>query len=66
MRIKFRIWPGRSGPIESAYKQEMIAALQDLDAEYSDWMVSINTEISETPATTRPYRMPRGRAGTKR
>ncbi len=60
VRVKFRIWPGRSGPIESAYKQEMVETLKILDPEYADWMVSINTEVSETTTAIRPFRMPRG------
>ena len=60
-RVKFRIWPGRSAAIESAYKQEIVASLKVLDPDYADWMVSINTEVSETTATVQPYRMSRAR-----
>ena len=56
VRVKFRIWPGRSGPIETAYKQEMVQTLKTLDPDYADWMVSINTEVSEVPAAIVPYR----------
>jgi len=56
IRIKFRIWPGRTAPIENAYKQEMVQTLKVLDPEYADWMVSINTEVSEVPAVIQPNR----------
>jgi small conductance mechanosensitive channel len=56
LRVKFRIWPGRTGPIENAYKQEIVQTLKGLDADYADWMVSINTEVSEKPVAIRPYR----------
>lgn len=59
VRVKFRIWPGRSGPIESTYKQEIIQTLKTLDTDYAEWMVSINNEVSETPVAIRPFRLPR-------
>jgi len=58
LRVKFRIWPGRSGPIENAYKQEIVQALKALDSDYADWMVSINNEVGEEPTTIQPYRLP--------
>lgn len=60
VRIKFRIWPGRSAPIEGAYKQELVQTLKTLDPEYAEWMVSINNEISETPKAIQPFRLPLG------
>jgi hypothetical protein len=67
VRIKFHIWPGRSGPIENDYKQEIVQSLKELDSAYADWMVSIN-EVSEAPAAIRPFRVPRAtlRAEEKR
>ena len=66
VRVKFRIWPGRSGPIENAYKQEVVQTLKTLDPDYADWMVSINTEVSEVPAVIQPYRRPPGRSTAQR
>ena len=59
VRVKFRIWPGRSGPIETVYKQEIVQTLKALDSEYAEWMVSINNEISEMPAVVQPFRLPK-------
>ncbi|MDB4575780.1 mechanosensitive ion channel family protein [bacterium] len=56
VRVKFRIWPGRSQPIENAYKQEIVQTLKTLDTDYADWMVSINNEVSEKPVLINPYR----------
>ncbi|MGB5395624.1 MAG: mechanosensitive ion channel domain-containing protein [Gammaproteobacteria bacterium] len=61
VRVKFRIWPGRSATIDSAYKQEIVATLKIIDPDYADWMVSINTEVSDTPTSILPYRMSRAR-----
>lgn len=55
-RVKFRIWPGRSASIENAYKQEIMYTLKKLDTEYMEWMVSVNTEISEESGEIRAIR----------
>lgn len=59
VRVKFRIWPGRSQPIENAYRQEIVQTLKILDPAYAEWMVSINNEVSEAPSVIRPFRTPR-------
>jgi moderate conductance mechanosensitive channel len=46
LRIKFRIWPGRGGPLETAFKQEIIQNFKTIDPNYSDWMVSVNYEVA--------------------
>ena len=56
VRVKFRIWPERSQPIETAFKQEVIQALKALEPSYAEWMVSINNEVSETPPEIHPFR----------
>ena len=66
MRVKFRIWPGRSDPIKDAYKPEIVASLKALSADYADWMVTINNEISEKPMPLEPFRDSAGRARTQR
>lgn len=52
LRVKFRIWPGRGGPIETGFKQEVVQALKAIDPNYSDWMVSINYEVEQKPVRT--------------
>src|SRR5690606_308809 len=43
-RLKFRIWPGRGGPIEAAFVQELVATLKRIDDEYQPWMVAVTYE----------------------
>jgi len=59
VRVKFRIRPGRSAPIENDCKQEIVQTLKTLDSDYTDWMVSINSEVSEAPVSIQPFRVPR-------
>lgn len=56
VRVQFRIWPGRSQPIENAYRQEILKTMKALDTKYEDWMISLNSEVNETPAVIRPRR----------
>lgn len=49
LRIKFRIWPGRGGAIESEFRKETLDALKKLDENYADWMISIHYEIEHRP-----------------
>lgn len=51
LRVKFRIWPGRGGPIETTFKQEILQALKSVDPNYSDWMVAINYEVEARTVT---------------
>jgi len=53
LRVKFRIWPGRGGPIETTFKQELLQALKAIDPAYADWMVSINYEVERRRALRR-------------
>jgi len=52
IRIKFRIWPGRGGPIESTFKQELLRIIQKIEPSYSDWMISVAYEVEKS--TTMP------------
>ncbi len=56
LRIKFRVWPGRVVPIEQAFKNEVVQSLKLLDPAYADWMVTINSEVSEEPRVIIPFR----------
>ncbi|MDH3672741.1 MAG: mechanosensitive ion channel family protein [Gammaproteobacteria bacterium] len=53
LRVKFRIWPGRGGPLENTIKQEIVSALKQLDGEYADWMVTVNYEVERQTKTPR-------------
>lgn len=45
LRLKFRIWPNRGGPIETTFCQELAAELKNLDPDYMPWMIAINYEV---------------------
>ena len=47
IRVKFRLWPGRTGLIETTFKQEVLQALKEIDSSYADWMVAVNYEVEE-------------------
>lgn len=66
MRVKFRIWPGRSDPIKDAFKPEIVASMKALSADYADWMVTINNEVSESPILLEPFRNAVNRARPRR
>jgi len=50
VRVKFRIWPGRGGPIETAFKQEALSGLKEIDSSYADWMIAVNYEVEKENA----------------
>lgn len=45
LRLKFRIWPNRGGPIETTFCQELAAELKNHDPDYMPWMIAINYEV---------------------
>lgn len=45
LRLKFRIWPNRGGPIETTFCQELAAELKNLDPDFIPWMIAINYEV---------------------
>jgi small conductance mechanosensitive channel len=45
LRLKFRVWPNRGGPIETTFKQELEAELKRDYPEYQSWMISIAYEV---------------------
>ena len=52
LRLKFRIWPDRTDPIEKFFKEELAAELTKLESTYKPWMISISYEAEQriTPA----------------
>ncbi|MEX2218928.1 MAG: mechanosensitive ion channel domain-containing protein [Phycisphaerales bacterium] len=44
-RVKFRIWPGQGGVIESAVRPRMIAGMRGIDPEFQDWMVTVHYKV---------------------
>ena len=44
-RIKFRIWPGQGGVIETAAKLQVIGALKAIDPNFADWMVAVHYRV---------------------
>ncbi|MBK6597378.1 MAG: mechanosensitive ion channel [Proteobacteria bacterium] len=47
LRLKFRIWPGRGGPLETVFGQELLATLQQTSTDYQNWMISVGYEVEE-------------------
>lgn len=47
LRVRFCIWPGRGGPIETTFKQEAAQALKTIDTSYEEWMVTVNYEVEK-------------------
>ena len=45
LRLKFRIWPNRGGPIEKAFGAELLASLVGIVPDYQPWMIAISYEI---------------------
>lgn len=45
VRMKFRIWPGRGGPLETVFRQELLQEAKAIDPTYADWMVAVNFEV---------------------
>jgi small conductance mechanosensitive channel len=44
-RITFRIWPGRGGPIEGPFRQELLQRMKAIEEDFGDWRVAVNTEV---------------------
>jgi small conductance mechanosensitive channel len=47
LRLKFRIWPNRGGPIENFFCKELVAEIQQHDPDFKDWMIAISYEVEE-------------------
>ncbi len=45
LRVKFRIWPGRGSIIETTFRQDLLARIKQIDADYADYRVAVNYEI---------------------
>jgi small conductance mechanosensitive channel len=50
LRLKFRIWPNRGGPIETTFRQELEAELTRENSDYRQWMISVTYEIEARSA----------------
>jgi moderate conductance mechanosensitive channel len=66
-RIRFRIWPGQTWVVESAYRQRVLAALRERWPDYPDWMVNTSYRVdrSQKPVRRRspPAAPPAGSGG---
>ena len=45
LRIKFRIWPGRGGPLEGFFRQNLLQMAKSIDGTFADWMITVNYEV---------------------
>ena len=41
LRVKFTIWPGQGGLIETTFRQQVVNAMKTIDPNYADWMVTV-------------------------
>lgn len=53
MRVKFRIWPGRGGPVETTYVQEIAAKLREQNSSFAPWMIAVSYEAETRHAPAR-------------
>jgi small conductance mechanosensitive channel len=49
LRVKFTIWPGQGGLIETTFRQQMVNAMKALDPAYADWMVTVTYRALTSP-----------------
>jgi small-conductance mechanosensitive channel len=42
LRVKFRLWPGQGGLIETTFRQRVTAVMKKMHPDYADWMVTVN------------------------
>ncbi|NNL55407.1 MAG: mechanosensitive ion channel [Woeseia sp.] len=45
LRLKFRVWPNRGGPIETTFCQDLAAELKSYDPDYMPWMIAVSYEV---------------------
>jgi small conductance mechanosensitive channel len=64
LRLKFRIWPNRGGPIETTFRQELEAELKRENSEYQAWMISIAYEVEARTAARLGFSWLRRRVDT--
>jgi small conductance mechanosensitive channel len=65
LRIKFRIWPNRGGPIETTFRHELAALLEGEHADYQPWMIAVVYEAETRALATRsplPWLLGRARS----
>jgi small conductance mechanosensitive channel len=39
--VRFKIWPGQGGLIETTYRQQMVNALKRFQPDYADWQIAV-------------------------
>ncbi|MFC1534651.1 mechanosensitive ion channel family protein [Thermodesulfobacteriota bacterium] len=45
LRVKFRLWPGQTGIIETSYKQRVVSVMKKHNPDYMDWMVTVTYRV---------------------
>jgi len=41
VRVRFKIWPGQGGLIETVFRQQMVNTMKTFDPNYADWQVAV-------------------------
>jgi small conductance mechanosensitive channel len=50
LRLKFRVWPNRGGPIETTFRLELEAELKRENPDYQAWMIAVAYEVEARTA----------------
>jgi moderate conductance mechanosensitive channel len=49
LRVKFTIWPGQGGLIETTFRQQVVNAMKTFEPAYADWMVTVTYRAMSRP-----------------
>jgi moderate conductance mechanosensitive channel len=47
IRLKFRVWPGQQGVVETVFRQRVVAFMRGMDERYADWMAPVSYRVAE-------------------
>lgn len=42
LRVRFPVWPGQGGIVETTVRQAVLQAMRELDPQFPDWMVTVH------------------------
>jgi moderate conductance mechanosensitive channel len=46
IRIKFRMWPGQQGLVETVFRPRVVAFMRTIDEKYADWMAPVSFRVA--------------------
>ncbi len=62
VRVRFKIWPGQGGLIETTFRQQMVSAMRTFKPDYADWQVPVTYRAMDV--SRRPNRAGESSPGT--